>query len=55
MKGPSPWELDKSISALAEVNLLLYETEESRMVDVVSLYRRLSAKALSDTVAFYFI
>ena len=47
--------LEISISALVEVNLLLYDTEESRMVDVILLCQRLLMKALTDTLAFYFI
>lgn len=37
--------LEISISALAEVNLLLYDTEESRMANVILLCQRLLTKA----------
>ncbi|XP_043511001.1 urea transporter 1-like isoform X3 [Frieseomelitta varia] len=47
--------LEISISALAEANLLLYDTEESRMVDVILLCQRLLTKAFTDMLAFYFI
>lgn len=47
--------LEISISALAEVNLLLYDTEESHMVDVILLCQGLLTKAPTDTLAFYFI